>query len=303
MTVKSKPPSPTSSVTSDLAVSPRARESPVIIPKTLQWQMSKVGRDPGEVKSPRGVAFLPCGKLVVADCGNYRLQIITENGQFDRTIGQHHGITPHGIAVTSQADIAITDPNGQDIKIFSCTGILVGFWGKGVFKWPSGITTNHSGQIIVADYRRHVVSIHSPDGHVIKQFGSQGKDDHQLYYPLHVTTDRHNNIIVSDFGNNAVKVFDPDGMYLFKLGGEGSEEGKLRCPHGVCVDENDNVIVADCLNHRVSVFSLKFRRFERHLLTQQDGLHYPSGLAIQGAQLALTEYYKDECNTVKLFKF
>ena len=59
------------------------------------------------------------------------------------------------------------------------------------------------------------------------QFGSVGKDDGQMMWPVSIITDSDENIYISDEYLNRISVFDREGDFKGSWGETGSEPGQL----------------------------------------------------------------------------
>ena len=102
---------------------------------------------------------------------------------------------------------------------------------------------------------------------------------------------------VSCYGTHSVMVYDDTWNLLFTFGGPGSGDGQLTNPWGVtCTTEG--ILVADQSNHRISQFSLG-GTFMKHVLTKNDGIGKPLGIAFSGLYLWVTQW---QPYTVKCYK-
>ena len=108
---------------------------------------------------------------------------------------------------------------------------------------------------------------------------------------LYLTAHGENGLIVSDSLARAVYAFTAgeQGEYTcqWMYGVEqGRRPGMLDRPHGVATDSQGRVLVADRYNHRVLLLSPAGEML-MELLTQEDGLNYPSSVAVGAGKLAL----------------
>lgn len=102
----------------------------------LVFKVDQVGQWPGKITQPSGIAFLPEGTLIVAECEN-RLQVFDRNGHSVRVIGWGK-VQPQRVTTMQNGKIAVTDKKDKCIKIYSAEGDLVGSWGAGMFEMPTG---------------------------------------------------------------------------------------------------------------------------------------------------------------------
>ncbi len=267
----------------------------MVTPK-LCWKVDKIGGKVGEICESYDVTLLPDGSTVVAEWMNQRLQIFDENGKSQDIIGVGQ-VQPWGVTVTREGNLAVTDDKDRTVKILTPLGQMIASWKRQTFGWPRGIVENNMGQFVVSDteHGKHTVSIHLPDGRLIKKFGSQGSGNAQFHWPRYVTVDHDDRIIVSDGSNHCIKVLDPNGQFLLKFGSMGSNDGQVKHPRGVCVDPTNNIIVADQDNNRVTLFSPD-GKFLRHLLS----ISKPWGVHVsEEGMLAVTN--KPSLNVYKIF--
>ena len=124
-------------------------------------------------------------------------------------------------------------------------------------KSPWGIASNSKGQIVVAEYNGHCISVFTPEGHKIRSFGSQGSTQGQFYLPRGVAVDRDDNIIVMDSGNHRVQKFTSEGNFLVTVGTRGSSALRFEYPTGVGINSmNDKVYILESGNHRIQILNM-----------------------------------------------
>lgn len=271
-------------------------------PLTLAWEVNTEGTACGQVNCPNDVTFLQDDVVAVSDRDNQRVQLFSAQGKFIKVIGQGK-IKPRRVTRTREGHIALTDSKDNCVKIYDTTGHLVASWGKKrfkcVFKAPCGIAVNSRGQFIVSDMERHTVTIHQADGKTVKYLGGNGHQG-DFQSPSYIFVNDKDDIFVSDNCSHHVKVFDKDGNFLSQFSKFDTEESHLKYPNGVCTDELGNIFVADWGNHLVTQFAAN-GDFSRHLLTRNDNLYHPAGIAVQNGYLALSEY-SDNHSSVRLYR-
>jgi len=143
---------------------------------TIKWTVGTPGNGKDQFNSPCGVAILLDGRVVVADAGNNRLQVLNaDTGVVVGTITRNDGV---------------------------------------VWSLPLGITVDDKGLIYVAEQSAHRVVVINVDGTVVRTLGSRGNGQGQLTYPWGVTVDGKGNVLVGDEGNKRIVVFRPDGTSI-----------------------------------------------------------------------------------------
>ena len=103
-----------------------------------------------------------------------------------------------------------------------------------------------------------------------------------------------------NFDGDTVFVFSYAGTLISSFGEKGSQDGQLLYPEATAATPCGNILVADCGNHRISKFSIN-GMFLGHVLTEKDGIKWPTGLDYKKPHLWLTEYDHGEHCKVKLF--
>ncbi len=165
-----------------------------------------------------------------------------------------------------------TPPNSSSssnsISTFAGSGIQGSANGTGInasFYQPTGVATDASGNIYVADFRNSLIRKISPAGLVTTLAGSgtQGSANGtgvyaSFYQPTSVAADASGNIYVADDGNHLIREISPAGAVttLAGSGVQGAANGtgtaaSFSYPQGVAVDASGNVYVADYGNNMV----------------------------------------------------
>ena len=232
---------------------------------------------------PTGIAITKTNDVIIVDRDNKKVKIYGENGRKKTEFcgkSENKLGTPFDVASLLNGNIAVTDYENEDVKVFTRIGDHV-FTIKGFFKHPRGITVNSNGEIIVVDCRLQQISIHDPkNGNLIRKIeGKNDKGSRILVDPYYVTATYDDNIIVTDTAAPNIKVFSAEGKYLAEYGDYGTKEDQILQPYGVCVDDYGYIFVADTNNHRVHLL-MPDGRFSKFLLTKADSLWHPMGVAV-----------------------
>ena len=125
------------------------------------------------------------------------------------------------------------------------------------FSHPFDVAVIEAGQLAVAEYGYHTVSLYSATGQKIHSFGnanSAGSTDGQFSSPSGVAI-KDDLMYVSDQGNSRVQKFSvSQRSYISKFGSNGQGNGQFSSPRGICIDPEGKVYIADFSNHRIQVF-------------------------------------------------
>ncbi|XP_078678793.1 E3 ubiquitin-protein ligase TRIM45-like [Branchiostoma floridae x Branchiostoma belcheri] len=261
----------------------------------LSTALGKRGSGDGEFDWAASVFVNTEGFIIATDVRNKRLQVMDEENLYG-TINL--GFEPWDVACMDNGDLLVTG-DGHSIHVLDNQGKekdtinVEGFREKD--KPSRGIAVDRLGRIIVTIGWQVFVLL--PDGTPVHTLASSS---HQLFgNQLRVTTNSDSQVIVSDWRNDIVKVFGPDGEFAYEFGLYGSGDGYFDYPTSVHTDDHNNIIVADSKNHRVSQFS-KDGTFVRHLLSRDNGLWHPQGVAITpDGKLVVSDRSENSC--VKIY--
>jgi tripartite motif-containing protein 71 len=146
--------------------------------------------------------------------------------------------------------VLVTEEGNARVSQFALDGTFVGIFagigeegsGDGEFNLPSGITVlGSSGEVAVADRFNHRVQIFDSEGKYKRQFGTEGKENGQLYDPTGLASDAHSNLLVVDC-TNRLQVFSPEGKHLCTRSDLGLHEASDK---GIAWSAGGEIAVAD----------------------------------------------------------
>jgi len=229
---------------------------------------------------PTHVATDSSGDVYVADNFNDRIEEFSATGSFIKAIGMAGGgagrlDSPYGVATDSSGDVYVADQGNERIDEFSAAGAFIKAYGWGVLDYakqfetctttttcrsgikgdgageldaPTGVATDSSGDVYVADYDNDRIEEFSPAGAFIKAIGMAGSGAGQLNAPLDVATDSSGDVYVADEDNQRIDEFSAAGAFIKAYGA-----GQLEYPDGVATDSSGDVYVVD--NQRIDEFS------------------------------------------------
>lgn len=194
----------------------------------LEW--GRQGSGPGEFNFPIGVAVAPGGEVLVSDFYNSRVQAFSPEGEYVASFE--------------------TLPN------------------------PGGLAIDHEGNVYVSHFsamkrdeqrKPDRVSVYSPRGKLLKQWGKTGSGDGELDYPGGIAVSSDGRVYVADQTNRRVQVFDREGHFLFKWGEYGVKEGqfggnvtpksRVGGPQFVAIDSEGNVYTTEGSVGRIQKFT------------------------------------------------
>jgi uncharacterized protein (TIGR03663 family) len=191
---------------------------------TVEPPASLVVGEFGEFLSPKDMAVLPDGNLAIADSGNHRIVIMSQEGNLISEFGEF----------------------GSE---------------EGQFNEPWSIAVAADGTIYVADTWNHRIQHLDQEGKVLNVWGTNGDTGGELgegglfYGPRDIAVDEAGNVYVTDTGNKRVQKFDSTGNFLSQFGGSGASPGQFAEPVGIAIAPDGTIYVADTWNLRIQSFT------------------------------------------------
>ena len=216
----------------------------------------KWGTGVNELKA-MGLAIDESNELIyLADYGNKRVQIVSFKGDFIKQFGQDKLSWPWGIAITSEY-IYVTDTglhalfqfNKNNFELLNRTGTEGQTDGQ--FNGPTGLCTDNSGDVYVADNGNNRVCIFSNDFQFKSKLGIG-----QLDRPNDAKLTPVCQVVVLDRSPECVHFYSRDGHLLSSCvsRGEGPEY-LVSKPWFLCMDPAGNIIVSDQGTHSIKIIS------------------------------------------------
>ena len=210
---------------------------------------------PTLLPNPVAVAFDGSGNAYVLDGRRGRIVVFDRaSGTPARTIAAGKLASPTALAIDSAGTISVADTGNDRIARFATDGTYEGA-ATGLDS-PRGVAVTPDGARTYVSDSRNRITVYSPDGSELAQFGGTGTKLGKLNAPRQIALDPAGNLWVADTGNNRVQQFGPDGERLQTMGMRGIGEGEFIHPTGVSVSCNGTLSVTDTDNNRVSQFAL-----------------------------------------------
>ncbi|KAI1905056.1 hypothetical protein AGOR_G00012010 [Albula goreensis] len=286
-------------------------------------KMGHKGNLPGMFNLPVSICVTPQGEVLVADRGNYRIQIFNRKG-FQREIRRNPSsidnfvlsflgadlpnLIPLSIAITPQGLIGVTDNYDNSVKVYTTDGHCVACHKNQLIK-PWGIAAMPSGQFVVSDVEGGklwclavdrnvgVVNYNRLCSAVRPKFvtcDSSGTVYFTQGLGLNIEN-RHNEHHLE--GGFSIGSVGADGQLGKQLSHFFSESEDFRCITGMCVDANGDLLVTDSGRKEI----LRFPKEGGFNVLIQEGLTCPVGVAVtQKGQLLVLDCW-DHC--VKVYSY
>ncbi|XP_035246315.1 E3 ubiquitin-protein ligase TRIM32 [Anguilla anguilla] len=288
-------------------------------------KMGGKGNLPGMFNLPVGICVTAQGEVLVADRGNYRIQIFNRKG-FQREIRRNPSsidnfvlsflgadlpnLIPLSVAITAQGLIGVTDNYDNSVKVYTADGHCVACHKNQLVK-PWGIAATPSGQFVVSDveggklwclavdrdvgvvnYSRLCSAVRpkfvacDPSGTV---YFTQGLG-------LNIENRQNEHHLEGGFSIGSVGADGQLGKQLSHFFSEGED---FRCIAGMCVDARGDLLVTDSGRREVLRFPREGGGGFGVLV--REGLTCPVGVAVtQKGQLLVLDCW-DHC--VKVYSY
>ncbi len=228
------------------------------------------GGGPGELREPVGIA-VSGDEIFVSDAGNNRIQVFDRQGRYLRQFGSegkgpgelgrpmHLGLQGRTLFVSEYLNDRVQrfTLDGTPLSSIGSAGS-----GPGQFDAPTSATVDAEGRIYVADFYNQRIQVLSPEGALIQQFGTTGKDGAepgQFTYPTAVALFPEGGFVVGDAYNHRIQAFGADGIFRWMLPEDinwaDTTQGRFNVATSVAVGPENDIYVADFYNHRIQIIS------------------------------------------------
>jgi DNA-binding beta-propeller fold protein YncE len=250
---------------------------------TMVWTVGTFGSEPGQFKSPLGVAADAAGNIYVADRGNHRIQKFSADGQFTAAwpgddAGLHPFVEPSGIAINPQDQaLWILDSSSGWIYRLDANGSLearIDGTPLGLYS-PRGLAVGPNGDLFLADTGGARILHIDTQGTLLSRWGSFGTELNQFQDPIGIAplTD---GLAVIDTGNQRLHYYTFDGNRIYSADVEAGVSW-------VAGDGAGQVYVSNTQTHAITVFDTNGQKLAVLMpnvdIPSMDG---PTGLAALG---------------------
>ena len=224
----------------DLAAPYKHKFNPVNI-------FGKIGCDRGMLKLPRGIVLDSEQRMYIADLHNSKVQVFSSNGKFIEDFGKVRLQRPQSVALFQKKWLFVSDMQANSVvKFAQRNNRFICKSASGEFNYPSGLTVDTDGNVLVADSYNNRVAVLDADLKPVQEIGR----DH-LICPRDVKMNG-NKIFVADNNRlNNIHVYSRSGQLLHSM---------IRLENGtvdmfICFDPYKNILISDCIGHSIQIFS------------------------------------------------
>ena len=159
---------------------------------------------------PSGVSVSTEGLIYTCDCGNHRVTVHDEAGEFLFAFGsQGNGPgcfdEPCDVTFDSDGLVYVTDIGNKSICVWSKEGTF-----KRDFKTkyaPSYLAATSDNHLVITSYWSHTVMVYTLDGELVHEFGWKGSYPGMINGPCGICVDADGLVYVAEHFNNRVQIF------------------------------------------------------------------------------------------------
>jgi tripartite motif-containing protein 71 len=206
-------------------------------------------KDVGQFSTPQSVAVDKNGNIWVADRGNNRLQVFTEQGDFVRSVDNLD--SPYCVRFLSNGNVVVGGLTGELLTLTPDGQKLP----SRRIRWSQDyafvdIAVSPNDELFCAHPDLNSVFVYSINGEEIRSFGEkQG-----MRFPYGVTLTPDGYAIVTDRVTQTVSIWSPDGLPVVRFGSRGSEHGQFNFVGQSVILPDGRIAITDEANNRVQIF-------------------------------------------------
>ncbi|OGR45003.1 MAG: hypothetical protein A2X35_06300 [Elusimicrobia bacterium GWA2_61_42] len=171
----------------------------------LLWAFSGDGSAPGQLDSPRGIAYGPDNRLYVSNTGNARVDVFNSDGiyLYGFPTAKTDGVTklnPAKLSLNRAGEIFVSDPDKALLQKYDRAGRLVR-------EYPvanNGAVADKRGQLYLINYKEGKVREFSDAGETIGTFGTKGKGKLEFRGLRDIAIDEAGSLYLCDDENKKV---------------------------------------------------------------------------------------------------
>jgi DNA-binding beta-propeller fold protein YncE len=228
-------------------------------------QFGGFGFEPDQFDKPRDLFIGSTLHLWVLDGENRRVVKYDLEGRLAGVVldlgGQGGGFSLGsldlgGLAADAGGLLYLSESSGDRILTFNPLGGALGTLGgygeqPGLFRFPTGISVDRRGNLIVADGGNGRVQALDPFGGFLRAWPLAARSERDR---VAVAALPDGQVAIAEAEAARLTVWSRDGRLLARLEGEGAAPGQMQRPRGLAADRLGRLYVADTDNHRIQIF-------------------------------------------------
>jgi sugar lactone lactonase YvrE len=227
-----------------------------------------------------GLAFLPSGRLAIADEFNHAVRLMDmtqglstfagappQTGNTDGFGASARFSNPTSVAVDGNGNAYVADYGNSAIRKITPASQTTTLAGTAGLSSPTGLALDSTGNLFVIDSTNHTLLRITPLGAMSTLAGlagSAGSADGtgaaaRFNYPNMVAIDNSGNLYLTETGNHTIRKVTPGGVVTTIAGLAGTAgladgngaAARFNMPTGIAVDGSGNLFVGDMNNNKI----------------------------------------------------
>jgi DNA-binding beta-propeller fold protein YncE len=189
-------------------------------------------------------------------------------GQKGQQPGQFY--EPRALAVAPNHFVYAVDSSGY-VQKWTDKGKFIKRWrvpsiDKGR---PEGLAVTKSGNIAVCDTHYSVIRVYSPEGKLLRSFGTYGPQKGGFLLATGICVDDEGYLYIADYGGefDRISKWTEEGKLIASWDGHGDGPRQFRRPCGLAISQNGDLLVADICNHRIQILDRHTGQFKGQIGT------------------------------------
>lgn len=206
-------------------------------------------------------------------------------------------LEPRAIAIAPNNLAYIVDSSGRIQKWTTDGKFIRGWLAPSIDKGrPEGVALLKNGDVVITDTHYSKVRVYSPEGKLLRSFGTYGKQKGGFLLVTGVCVDKDDFIYTADYGGefDRISKWTAGGKLVASWSGHGEEPRQFRRPCGLAISREGDLLVADIGNHRIQRLDRNTGEYKGTLGTRgrENGqFTYPYGVAVDNqGQIYTVEY-------------
>ena len=145
------------------------------------------------------------GEELVADNGNHRVAVFSQDGKLIRTIGSQGTGSwqlrhPTSVAISPDGELYVSDCSNGRVQVLTPQGAYIREFGKGKLSYQHKLLFSADKHVLVADQCNNCVAVFNQDGVLVSSLPC-------AQYPLGLAVDKKGNLLVACFTGKCVQIF------------------------------------------------------------------------------------------------
>ena len=159
----------------------------------------------GKLQCPYDVLVHSSGLVYVADGGNHRITVFSQEGELVHSfgsIGEGKGEFAYPSALATSPDghhLYVSDQFNHRVQVFTLEGQFVREFGTAQLKYPRGLTVTSDGSVLVADDCNNRIAVFDKKGEHVHSFA--------VTTPVYLTVDSLGDLLVASCREKCVYEF------------------------------------------------------------------------------------------------